>query len=92
MRASCQFGRDHAYLDGKFEQGHDKLLVPQFRRLPTQVLTLVMSVRDCVRPYQDHNVIAVVDDVVGVEKRGEVGDNVEERERAVSHSFDARSC
>ncbi len=92
MRVSCQFGRDHAYLDDKSEREHDKPLVPQFQRLLIQVLMLVMSVRDYVQPCQGRNLIAVVDDVVRVERREEVGSGVEEREQAVSQSCDVRSC
>ena len=36
--------------------------------------------------------IAVGEIVVGVERREEVGDDVEEREQAVSECFDVRSC
>ncbi len=91
MRASCQFGRDHVYLDDKFEREHDKPLVLQFRRLLIQVLALVMSVQDYVQPYQGHSVIVAVDDVVRIESRKEVGGGVEEREQAVSQGCDVRN-
>ncbi len=91
MRASCQFGRDHAYLDDRSKQEHDKPLVPQFWRLLIQVLMLVMSSRGYAQPCQDRSLIAVVDGLVRGERREEVGGSVGEREQAVSQSCDVRS-
>ena len=93
MRASCQFARDHVYLDDRSEQGHDKPLELQSQRLRVQALTLVMSAQDYVQPCQGRSLSGgVVGVVEREEKREEVDDDAEGREQAVSQSHDVRSC
>ena len=92
MRASCQFARDHVYLDDRSEQGHDKPLELQSQRLRVQALTLVMSAQDYVQPCQGRSLSDVVDVVEREEKKKEVDGDAEGREQAVSQSYDVRSC
>ena len=91
MRASCQFARDHAYLDDRFEQGLDKPLGLRFRKLLVQALMLVMSAQDCAQPCQDRRLVSVVDDVGEEEKIEEVDVGAGGREQVVSQRRDGRS-